>query len=73
MTYIYDMAGGTEYQGEGLTCSHPLEAPKHEEASYQTEHRIELRLAEIEFTPSPAKSITPASLDLSALIRAIED
>lgn len=73
MTYILDMAGGTEYLGEELTCSHPLEAPKHNEASYQIEYPIELRLAEVEYTHSMAKSVTPASLDLNALIRTIED
>ncbi len=73
MTYIFDMAGGTEYPGKELRCSRPEEAHKRDALSYHAEHQIELQLVEVEFTTSPAKSITPASLDLSALIRNIED
>ena len=70
MTYIFDMAGGTEYPGEELSCSHPLETRKH---GAHPEYQVELRLAEVEFTPSPSRSTNPASVDLSALIAAIED
>ncbi len=70
MTYILDMVGGTEYQGDELNCSHPLETRKHETLP---EHQVELRLAEVELTASPNRSINPASIDLSALIDAIED
>ena len=70
MTYIFDMAGGTEYPGKELSCSHPLETRKH---GAHPEYQVELRLAEVEITPSPSRSINPASVDLSALIGTIED
>ncbi len=70
MTYIFDMAGGTEYQGEELSCSHPTEARKHET---RLEHQVELRLAEVEVTSCENRSLNPATIDLSTLIGAIED
>ncbi len=70
MTYIFDMAGGTEYQGEELSCPHPLETRKQ---GAHLEYQVELRLAEVETTPSPSRSVNPACVDLSALIGAIED
>ena len=70
MTYIFDMAGGTEYQGDELSCSRPLETGKRET---HTEHQVELRLAEVELTPAESRSFNPAAVDLSALIDAIED
>ncbi|VAW74658.1 hypothetical protein MNBD_GAMMA13-1178 [hydrothermal vent metagenome] len=73
MTYIFDMADGTEHQGKEFTCPHPLKTQKHDTAKYHAEYQTELRLVEIEFTHPPAKSIIPASLDLSELIRSIED
>jgi len=73
MTYIFDMAGGTEYQGDELNCSHPLETREHRTVMGHPEHQVELRLTEIEFTTSADSSINPASVDLSSLISAIED
>lgn len=73
MTYIFDMAGGTEYQGEEFSCAHPLETREHKTAPGHPEHQVELRLAEVELTPTPDRSINPASVDLSALISTIED
>jgi hypothetical protein len=73
MTYILDMAGGTEYQGEELSSSYPPETRKHVTAPGHPEHQVELRLAEVELKHSPDCSINPASVDLRALISAIED
>jgi hypothetical protein len=71
MTYILDMAGGTEYQGDELSCSHPLDARKLETPSGHENFQVELRLAEVE--PTPPTSTVPAFADLTALIGSLED
>jgi hypothetical protein len=73
MTYILDMAGGTEYQGDELSCSHPLDARKLETPSGHENFQVELRLAEVEPTPPTSSASVPGFVDLAALIGSLED
>jgi hypothetical protein len=75
MTYIYEMASGTEYLGEELSCpkraaamTTPVLHPARDES------RVELRLALVDALPSrSALSDFPVGLDLDDLFNAIED
>ena len=75
MTYIFDMASGTEYQGEDTLRPQPTTAPGSAAPTGRddTHCQVELRLAQVE-TESFAKreSIVPAGMDLRALIDALD-
>jgi hypothetical protein len=75
MTYIYEMASGTEYLGEELGCPKQTAALTNG-ASHLTygAYQVEPRLAVVENLPrKSASSSFPAGLDINGLINAIED
>jgi len=68
MTYILDMAGGTEYLGEELSCPAPGASPQRHDP------QVELQLAIVE--TRPAGTDEPgffASLDIGELLDRFED
>lgn len=73
MTYILDMAGGTEYQGDEMSCPSPSATSKPEVPGAYHNQQVELRLAMVETTPDRQERDLVQGLDLSALINAIED
>ena len=74
MGFILDMASGTEYLGEELSCPHPesQQAVHTAHLDYSMQH-AQLQLATFEATSEPAQSIDLAGIDLAALIKAIDD
>jgi len=70
MTYIFEMASGTEYPGDEVGRPHPAKAPGAPLA--RTEQGVEPGLAQIEVSPSTAPEF-PAGLYLDALIRQLDD
>lgn len=71
MTYIFEMASGTEYPGEELGCPSPEMTPGASHAAC-TDRQVELALRLVE-APTFATPGFPAGLDLDALIRKLED
>jgi hypothetical protein len=68
MTYILDMAGGTEYLGEELSCPASGASPQ------RRDPQVELQLASAE--TRPARTEEPgffASLDIGELLDRLED
>lgn len=75
MTYIYEMASGTEYLGDELSCpkyAADMATPMSNPASAQ--YQVELRLVPVEtFTSRSAPSGFPAGLNLNELLDTIND
>jgi hypothetical protein len=75
MTYIYEMASGTEYLGEEFSCPKQTAAMA-TPASHPArgEYQVELRLALVETQPSRCvPSGFHAGLNLNDLFSTIED
>jgi hypothetical protein len=73
MTLILDMATGEEYPGEELSCPSAVITTPTRVNSLQ-EPALQLRLAEVEATPTqPKSSIDMAGMDIETLIQSIED
>jgi|GEM_PF-3244174 len=75
MTTIYDMASGTEYLGEELSCPQTVvvRAPAAPQSRIADHYRVaELQL--VEAAPAAATvPLYPAGLDMSRLIDKLED
>jgi len=68
MTYVLDMAGGTEYLGEELSC------PTSGAPLQRRDPQVELQLATVE--TRPARTDEPgffANLDVGELLDRLED
>lgn len=72
MTYIYDMAGGTEYRGDDMAASGPVTAPARDVDRTQPEYRVELRLAPVE-SPAAEAPAAPVVYDIETLINSLKD
>ena len=75
MTYIFDMAEGTEYLGDEMQCPKPSTAPAAvSPARREQPHcQVELRLAEVATEAfNEQRTVVPPGLDLSALIDALD-
>ena len=72
MTFIYDMAGGTEYRGDDMVTSGPVEAPAGDVGRGHPEHRVELQLAQVQ-SPAMETPAAPVVYDLETLINSLED
>ena len=75
MTYIYEMASGTEYLGEEFSCpKQPAAMTTPVSHPARGEHQVELRLALVEtLTSRRAHSGYHPSLNLDDIFSAIED
>jgi hypothetical protein len=73
MTFILDMASGTEYQGDQLSCAPDRSTHSTGPSSTRDHHEVQLRLeiSGADCSQHPAPSL--AGLDIAAMIRAIED
>jgi hypothetical protein len=77
MTYIYEMASGTEYPGEEFRCptqTAAMTAPAAQTHPARGEYQVELRLVPAETLPSRSvPSGFRASLNLNDLFKRMED
>jgi len=74
MTYIFDMAGGGEYQGEELSCPKPAAYAPTAVNPSRHNHEVELRLAVVESSRTASReSLFPAGLDLGEFIAGLDD
>ncbi len=76
MTYIYEMASGTEYLGEEFSCPKQAAAVTTPPASHpaRNEHQVELRLALVETLPCRhTHSDFHPGLNLDSLLSTVED
>jgi hypothetical protein len=74
MTYIFDMAGSGEYQGEELSCPKPAAYAPTTETPSRHDHQVELRLAVVESSRSGNREPRfPAGLDLREFITGLDD
>jgi len=71
MTYIYDMAGGTEYQGEALNCPKSSHEENHERPAIHAGHQeTALQLVPHTFAAEP-EQVEPGWLDLDTMIKSL--
>lgn len=74
MTYIFDMAGGGEYQGEELSCPNPAADAPMTETPSRHDHEVELRLAVVESSRTAGREPRfPVGLDLGDIIAGLDD
>ena len=73
MTFIIDMASGTEYQGEEMRCK-PRAAAATRQVTLAPHEQLDLRLETVEASATARDSSRlPEGMQIDALIQSLED